>query len=106
MQESMAELGQQWQEREFHLGAGIGIATGYATLGLIGFKDRVDYAAIGTVSNLAARLCSEAQDGQILIAERECHLVKNFVDTESLGPRSLKGFHRPVMVHRVISLKG
>src|SRR6266849_6216903 len=70
MRAAVGELKSGWRRRGFEIGFGIGVAQGYATLGRIGFEERVDYTAIGTVTNLAARLCGEAQDGQILVSKR------------------------------------
>jgi class 3 adenylate cyclase len=95
----------QWSKRGYELGAGTGIATGYATLGLIGFERRTDYAAIGTVTNLAARLCGEAQHGQILVSERVRHLVENLVSVEPVGELTLKGFSRPVAAYNITGLR-
>jgi class 3 adenylate cyclase len=75
---------------------GIGVAQGYATIGAIGFDGRRDYGAIGTVTNLAARLCDEASGGQILISQRVQGRVADFARTEPVGQLTLKGFHRPV----------
>jgi class 3 adenylate cyclase len=80
---------------------GIGVAEGYATIGAIGFEGRRDYGAIGTVTNLAARLCGEAAGGQILISQRVQGLVADFARTDPVGELSLKGFHRPVMAYAV-----
>jgi signal transduction histidine kinase/class 3 adenylate cyclase len=92
----IAELQVQWRRRGIDLGVGLGGATGYATLGVIGFEGRKDYAAIGPVTNLAARLCSEAKDGQILVSGRLLQLVEPLVRAEPLGDLALKGFHRPI----------
>jgi len=102
MRQAVESLRQEWKARGIHLGAGIGIATGYATIGAIGFEGRKDYAAIGPVTNLAARLCSEAQHGQILISDRVISLVKELVTFEVIGEISLKGVHNPVSVAQVI----
>ena len=96
MRERIAELRRHWTRRGFELGVGIGIATGFATLGVIGFEGRRDYAAIGTVTNLAARLCSEAQDGQILVSGSLLQQVEDLVYAESVGDLILKGFRWPV----------
>jgi class 3 adenylate cyclase len=80
------------------------VATGYATLGLIGSEKRKDYAAIGAVTNLAARLCGEAKHGQILISERVMYLVQGLASTESVGSLMLKGFHKPVSAYDVYGL--
>ena len=91
----------RWRKRGFDLGIGIGIATGYATLGVIGFEERKDYAAIGPVTNLAARLCQEAKDGQILASGRFLELVETLARTEPLGDLSLKGFRQLVPAHNI-----
>jgi adenylate cyclase len=98
-------LSREWSQRGIMLGAGIGIDTGYATLGAVGFEGRETYSAIGTVSNLAARLCSEAQHGQILISRRLLHVVEDCVQTESLGELRLKGFQQIVSVYNVLGLR-
>ena len=101
MQERFAQLAQGWQRRGYELGMGIGVAQGYATIGAIGFEGRRDYGAIGTVLNLAARLCGEAAAGQILISQRVQALVGDFARTDLVGELSLKGFHRPVTAYAV-----
>ena len=85
-----------WRKHGHDLGFGIGIAHGYATLGRIGFEGRFDYSAIGTVVNLAARLCAEAKDGQILIDSKVQAAIETSAGTEPAGELTLKGFHRPV----------
>jgi class 3 adenylate cyclase len=82
-----------------------GIAHGYATIGAIGFEGRWDYGAIGTVTNLAARLCGEARPGQILIPRRLATLVEELVDAEPVGDLTLKGFSRPVPAFSVRTLR-
>ena len=77
---------------------------GYATLGRIGFEGRFDYAAIGTVTNLASRLCDEAQSGQVLVNHRVCAAVEGLADLEPLGERPLKGFTRPIPIMNVRDL--
>ena len=106
MRESMVTLARGWKKRGFALGFGVGIAGGYATIGTIGFEGRLDYGAIGTVTNLAARLCGEAEDGQILISPRIFSKTEAQIDTGSLGELALKGFHRPVHAHNVLGLRG
>jgi signal transduction histidine kinase/class 3 adenylate cyclase len=101
MRSRIGQLKNRWGKKAFDLGAGIGVATGYATLGLIGSEKRKDYAAIGAVTNLAARLCGEAKHGQILISERVMHLVQGLASTESVGSLMLKGFHKPVPAYNV-----
>lgn len=104
MRGEVVRLQPKWAQRGIDLGAGIGVATGYATLGLVGFEQRRDYAAIGAVTNLAARLCGEARHGQILISERVRHFVKEVVHTESVGKLKLKGFLKPVQAYNVAGL--
>jgi len=84
---------------------GIGIAQGYATIGAIGFEGRWDYGAIGTVTNLAARLCGEASHTEILLSQRVAGAVEDLVTLEALGPLTLKGFARPVHAFRVLGPK-
>ena len=104
MRHAIDELQGEWQQRGIQLGAGIGIATGYATIGAVGFEGRLDYAAIGPVTNLAARLCSEAQHGQILVSDRVLHLVKELIKAEPIGELALKGIQRPVAVSQVVGI--
>jgi len=105
VREGMADLNEKWQKRGHDLGMGMGIAQGFATLGRIGFEGRFDYAAIGTVTNLAARLSDEAEDKQILINQRVYEEVGTFVEVEPVGEIILKGLHRPVTVFNVLGLK-
>jgi class 3 adenylate cyclase/PAS domain-containing protein len=106
MRDSVAALARGWKKRGYALGFGVGIAGGYATIGTIGFEGRLDYGAIGTVTNLAARLCGEAQDDQILISPRIFSKVEAHIEAEPIGELSLKGFHRPVFAHNVLRLRG
>jgi class 3 adenylate cyclase len=106
MRERVAELAIGWKKTGFDLDFGIGIAHGYATLGAIGFEGRVDYGAIGTVTNLAARLCSEAKPGQVLVTARVLTTVEALVAAEQVDDLSLKGISRPVKVFNLLSLKG
>jgi class 3 adenylate cyclase len=105
MRAHSGELAARWRKSGYELDAGIGIAQGYATIGAIGFEGRVDYGAIGTVTNLAARLCAEAQGGQILISQRVHAAVSELVDAEPLGELTLKGFHRAVRAFSVARLR-
>jgi len=105
MRECAGELCAKWRKRGHLLDFGAGIAQGYATLGKIGFEGRFDYAAIGTVTNLASRLCDEAQAGQILISQRVYAAVEKSVKVEPVGDLALKGFHRPIPVFEVLELK-
>jgi class 3 adenylate cyclase len=102
MREAVAGLIAQWRRRGFDLGFGVGIAQGYATLGRIGFEEMTAYTAIGTVANLAARLCAEARDGQILVSQRIAAAVENVVALEEVGSLALKGLSRPVAVFNVV----
>lgn len=105
MRAGVGNLCKKWNNRGIDLGVGIGIATGYATLGLIGSQDRHEYAAIGTVTNLAARLCAEAKDQQILVPERVKHVLEGVLEVKAVGPLKLKGFHRTLMAYDVTGLK-
>src|SRR5689334_11409052 len=99
---ALGALIEKWRRLGHELHFGIGIASGYATLGTIGFEGRFDYAAIGMVSNLASRLCDEAQPGQILISPRVLLSIENVVRVEEIGSFSLKGLRRPIAVHNVV----
>jgi adenylate cyclase len=101
MRAAVGELRSGWRRRGFELGFGIGVAQGYATLGRIGFEERVDYTAIGTVTNLAARLCAEAKDGQILVSRRVAAAVEGNVRLEEIGNLALKGLSQAVAVYNV-----
>jgi class 3 adenylate cyclase len=105
MRRHMAELLEKWRKSGYDLNFGIGIAHGYATLGMIGFEGRVDYAAIGPVTNLASRLCDEAQGGQILISQRVLAAVEAWVQAEPVGEFVLKGLSEPVPAFHVLALK-
>jgi len=84
---------------------GIGVAQGYATIGAIGFEGRMDYGAIGTVTNLAARLCGEAKGGQTLVSQRVLGFIEGRAVAEPAGELALKGFHRPVPAFNVVSFR-
>jgi adenylate cyclase len=105
MRQRVAELMVKWRKLDYELDFGIGIAQGYATIGAIGFEGRLDYGAIGTVTNLASRLCGEAKPGQILIPQRLLGTVEDLVDAESVGELHLKGFHRPITAYNILGLK-
>ena len=104
MREAVASLARSWTARGHEIGFGVGIAQGYATLGRIGFEGRFDYTAIGTVTNVAARLCAEAKDGQILITQRVAAAVDHVAQLEQLGVIALRGLSRPVAVLNVSGL--
>jgi adenylate cyclase len=106
MRQRVGELAAMWRRRGHHLDFGVGIAQGYATLGKIGFEGRFDYAAIGTVTNLAARLCGEAGGGQILVSQQVYAAVESLAVTEPVGELSLKGFVKPVPAFSIFELKG
>lgn len=106
MRDEVARLAADWLKYGHDLGFGIGIAHGYATLGLIGFEGRFDYSAIGTVVNLAARLCAEAKHGQILVDTKVQAAVESSAGTEPAGELTLKGFARPVRAFNVSGLIG
>jgi len=102
MREAARELIAAWSRHGCELGFGVGIAQGFATLGQIGFSERSGYTAIGTVCNLAARLCAEAKDGQILISSRIAEAVEGVARLEDLGNLELKGLRRPVAAFSVV----
>jgi adenylate cyclase len=103
-QERFDELADGWRKRGIELSLGIGVATGYATLGRIGFEGRYDYGALGPVTNLACRLSTYAQPGQILISQRALAAVEQAVEALPVGQIELKGFARPVPAYEVRSL--
>ena len=103
MREAIGVLTEKWRQLGHEIGFGIGIAHGYATLGTIGFEGRFDYAAIGTVSNVASRLCDEAKPGQILISPRVLMAVKDAVTIEPVGEFELKGIRRPLAAYNVLA---
>ena len=102
MRMAIGALIEKWRRLGHDLGFGIGIAHGYATLGTIGFEGRFDYAAIGTVSNVASRLCDEAKPGQILISPRVLMAVEDLVTVEPIGEFTLKGIRRPMTAYNVL----
>ena len=102
MREAAQRVLKSWHRHGHDLGFGVGISQGYATLGQIGFAERMDYTAIGTVTNLAARLCSEAKDGQILISRRVAVAVEEDAKLEEIGEVSLKGLSQAVAVYNVV----
>ncbi len=104
MRGRVAELADGWKRRGHDLGFGVGIAQGYATLGRVGFEGRYDYAAIGTVTNLSARLSGLARAGQILVTQRVVTGAAEVAVTSSLGPMELRGITRPVEVFDVLGL--
>src|SRR3990172_5851821 len=105
MRARVKQLTLKWRKLGYELDFGVGIAQGYATIGGIGFEGRWDYGAIGTVTNLAARLCGEANPGHLLVPQRLLASVEELVEVEPVGELSLKGFHRPVGTYNVLQLK-
>ena len=105
MRQQMGELTEKWRKRGHQLDFGVGIAQGYATLGMIGFEGRVEYGAIGPVANLASRLCDEAQGGQILVSQRVFAAVGELVEAEPAEELPLKGFHNLVPTFNVVGLR-
>ena len=106
MRERIDDLAARWRSRGHELHIGVGIAHGYATIGAIGFEGRLDYGAIGTVTNLASRLCAEAPAGHILVSQRVYAAAGDRVDAESVGELTLKGLQRPVPAYSVRAVKG
>jgi class 3 adenylate cyclase/CheY-like chemotaxis protein len=104
MRNRVSELIERWAEQGHDLGFGIGIAQGYATLGAIGFEGRLDYAAIGTVTNVAARLCAEAAPGQILVSQRVYTAAREILVADPVGELSLRGLSQPVRAHNILGL--
>ena len=105
MRDAAALLAADWRKLGFELGAGLGVAYGYATLGAIGFEDRIDYSAIGTVTNLAARLCSEAPAGEVYISQRVHAEIDGHFKTEALGPITLRGLSRTQLAYRLLEAR-
>src|SRR4249919_600284 len=103
MRAAIGTLIEKWRRLGHDIGFGIGVAHGFATLGTIGFEGRFDYAAIGTVSNVASRLCDEAKPGQILISPRVLTKVENAVTVELVGEFELKGIRRPLAAYNVVA---
>jgi adenylate cyclase len=105
MRERVNELTVKWRKLGYDLDFGVGIAQGYATIGAIGFEGRWEYGAIGSVPNLAARLCGEAKPGEILVTQRLLAGVDELFEAEPAGELTLKGFHRPITAHKIMRLK-
>jgi class 3 adenylate cyclase len=105
MRDRFAELATEWGKRGYQLGLGVGIATGYATLGRIGFEGRHDYAAIGNIVNLASRLSDAAGPGEILVTQRVHAAVEDRVRAEPARELQLRGFTRPVVALQVVEIR-
>jgi class 3 adenylate cyclase len=104
MQQEFAPLRARWTKLGYELDLGIGIATGYATLGAFGYSDRFDYSAIGTVVNLASRLCGEAPGGKILLDRRTRAAIDDIAEVTNVGPLTLKGYAQPIPAFELIAL--
>jgi adenylate cyclase len=104
MRSRVSQLEEEWSRRGHDLGFSVGIAQGHATLGRIGFEGRSDYAAIGSVTNVAARLCGEAGPGQILISQRVYAAAEELITVDSVGELALRGFSRPMRAYNVVGL--
>jgi adenylate cyclase len=102
MRDNIETLTRKWRNRGHDLGFGVGIAVGYATLGQIGFERRLEYAAIGSVTNLASRLSSEANAGQIIVSQRTYGMVDSLVEAKPIAPLNLKGFHHPIAAVEIL----
>ena len=102
MKEDAARLSEQWRKRGYALGLGVGIAQGYATVGAIGFEGRIDYGAIGSVTNLASRLCDLASPGEILVSQRVFAEIESSVTGHDLGEVALHGFARPLRAFKLL----
>lgn len=105
MRDRVEELCVAWRRRGYDLALGIGIAQGFATIGAIGFEGRLDYGAVGSVINLAARLCGEAKGGQVLTNKKTLNEIEQLVEAESIGDLPLKGFSKPVPTYSITALK-
>lgn len=104
MRERVNKMSIVWGKHGYDLSLGIGIAQGYATIGAIGFEERLDYGAVGAVTNLAARLCGEAKGGQILTNRKTLSQFEQLVEAEPIGAVSLKGFAKPISVYSIEAL--
>jgi adenylate cyclase len=102
LREHVQSLAENWRKRGHVLGFGIGVAGGYATLGSVGFEKRLEYSVVGTVPNLACRLCGEAKAGQILVTQRVLAAVEDQIEANLVGDLSLRGFHRAVPAYEVL----
>ena len=105
LQQAFEPIAKAWEKRGHRVALGVGVAQGEATLGVIGFEKRWEYSAIGSVPNLAARLCGQAQGGEVLIDTVTCTSVSDVVEVEPVGPLQLRGFTQPVAAFRVVRVK-
>jgi len=102
MRDVVGLLTERWRNRGHSLGVGVGVALGYATLGQVGFEHRLEYAAIGSVTNLASRLCAEAKAGKIVVSRRVYGMVERWVDAVPMDDLKLKGFNHPVLAMEIL----
>jgi class 3 adenylate cyclase/HAMP domain-containing protein len=102
MRDTVGPLTERWRNRGHDLGFGIGIALGYATLGQVGFEQRLEYAAIGSVTNLASRLCGEAKAGQIVVSRRVYGMVEPWVEGRPIDDLNVKGFNHPILAAEIL----
>ena len=105
MRDRVKELRAAWLKKGYDLDLGVGFATGYATLGTMGFEGRMDYGTVGNLPNLAARLCAEAKGGQILTDQKTMSRLENTFAAESIQELSLKGISRPILAFNVTGAK-
>jgi adenylate cyclase len=105
MREKMKLLRNEWLKKSYDLDLGIGLVAGFATLGNMGFEGRMEYGAVGNVTNLASRLCNVAKGGQIVTNQKTLGKIENLVEAERLGEMSLKGFVRPVVAFNILTVK-
>jgi class 3 adenylate cyclase len=105
MRAAMAPIAEGWRNHGFDLGMGIGIAQGYATIGMIGFEGRREYAVVGTVVNRAARLCAEAKSGEIIVDRKVYSRVNDSIEAQPAGDFALKGFSQPVPAFRIVQVR-
>jgi class 3 adenylate cyclase len=105
MRDKVHELKLKWRKLGHDLDFGVGIAQGYTTLGAIGFEGRWEYGAIGSVPNLAARLCGEAKPGEVLVSQRVVGTIEDLVEVASVGDVTLRGFSRPIAAFRILAAK-
>jgi class 3 adenylate cyclase len=105
MRDRSKELRIAWTKKGYDLDLGVGLATGYATLGTIGFEGRMDYSSVGNLPNLAARMCAEAKGGQILTDQKTMSRLEDFFDSEAFEEFQLKGLSRPVRVFNIVAAK-
>jgi len=105
LQEAFTPISEAWAKLGHDVGLGIGISQGEATLGVIGFEQRWEYAAIGNVPNLAARLCGAARAGEIILDAQTETAIGQMADTDQIGPLTLRGFAQPIVAFRLTALR-